>query len=244
LSDIDFGGARPTIFRDGLFLPSGQLRTAIVRGGVNGARTLAFVDIDPTSGAQKEVLALPGKKIGWVQFDTTGTRALVTTVTEPGRGGGVFLAHLDGRTGSATNPLVEGKLFPTATFMSDGRIVASSRTVMDDWKGAALVVFSPEGATVREIPFPDGLLPQPQAEMFPGILAVSGAGGGRGTTLVDVTTGTVVREIPGMQHVGGYFPAAPPSSAATRLLVSRDRKLYELASVDAQPRLLLPLGHD
>lgn len=241
LSDIDFGGARPTIFRKGLFLPSGQLRTAIVRGGVNGASTLAFVDIDPTSGAQKEVLAVIGKRIAWIQFDTTGARALVTTVTEPERGGGVFLAHLDGRTGSATKPLVEGRLFPSATFMSDGRIVASSRAVMDDWKGGALVVFSPEGETVREIPFLEGLFPQPRAEMFPGILAVSG-GEARGTSLIDVTTGKVVREIPGMH--AGFFQAAPPASALKRLLVSRDRKLYELASVDAQPRLLLPLGRN
>jgi hypothetical protein len=243
LADLDFGGARPTTFRAGLFLPSGALRAAVIRNIGGLGRSLVFVDIDPTTGAQKELHSLTATNIAGVQFDSTGARAVVSTVTTPGRGGDVMLMLLDGPKGPATRVLVAGKLFPTATFMGDGRIVASSRPIGDAPKGSALAVFSPEGEPLREILLSDALFPRPQGEMFKGVLAVS-AGAEGGTKLIDLDTGNVVRELPGMRHHASYFRPPPPGSAAARLLVSRDHKLYELASIDAQPRLLLPLGRN
>ena len=65
-------------------------------------------------------------------------------------------------------------------------------------------------------------------------------------TLVDSATGAVVRRLSAMQsplmyHQYSRRPPAPlPGTAGARLLTSQG-KLYELPSLTAEPRLLLPL---
>ena len=77
-------------------------------------------------------------------------------------------------------------------------------------------------------------------EMFPGVLAMSSGGSEAATTLLDTTTGKVLREIPGLRAQSDFGSSPPAGSAAARLLQSADGKLYELPALDAEPRLLLP----
>lgn len=243
LSDINFGaGARPYVIRTSLFRPSGDLRMAIVRRDAVGEQSLEFVDIEPKSGAMRVLGSMKAETIGWFLFDSTGDRALMTSGVRPGRGSSVVLIHLNGSPGGVeTTTLLTDVFFPRPRFMSDGRIVASSRASLGVPYQASLSIFSPEGKPVLSIPTSVGHSGFIGAEMFPGVLAMTSGGHDVATTLLDTTSGKVLREIPGLRAQNFFASAPPPGSAAARLLQSGDGKLYELPSLDAAPRLLLPL---
>lgn len=84
-------------------------------------------------------------------------------------------------------------------------------------------------------------------EMFPGVLAVQQSTlTAQELVLIDCATGAVLRRIRDMRSPLGYqsntwrIEKPPPGSPAARLVESKDGKLYNLASLTAEPRLLLP----
>lgn len=242
LSDTDLGAAQPRVFRGGLFLASGDLRAALERRSASGLLSLDIVDINPRTGAFREVASLQRTGLGMTQFDPEGSRLLLTGGTEPGRGGSVSLVSLAAPAGEfVETTLVKGVFAPSARFVSEGRIIASSGAPAGAWGGTSVSVFSPEGRTLLNVPTRAGSPPRLGTEMFPGILAISMMGGAVSTTLFDLSSGKTLREIPGLQSpVSVFGPTPPPGSPAARLLLSGEGKLYELPSLEGEPRLLLP----
>jgi hypothetical protein len=227
-------------FRQAVFLPSGALRTALIRRDAGGEQTLEFMDIEPGTGALKVLLSLKVTAVARIQFDAAGARALVTSGASPGLGATVLLAHLDGRPAAdATRTLVKDVYFPSATFVGDGRIVASGTGELRAWDTNFFTIFSPLGEPVLKAPVDVGFRPTLGGEMFPGVMALSIIG--KGASFIDLTTGKLVRSIPDLHHLGNFFDSPPEGSAAARLLLSTDGRLYELPSLDAEPRLLLPV---
>lgn len=243
LSDTNYGGStRSFRLRTAVFRPSGELRMAAVRRDPRGEQSLEFVDIEPKSGAVKVLRSLKDDMFGWTVFDSTGDRALMTSGLRPGRGSSVVLVHLNESPGAGeTTTLMADVFFPTPRFMSDGRIVVSSRAALGAPYEASLSIFSPEGKPVLDVPTALGHSGYMGPEMFPGVLAMTSAGSEAATILLDTTTGKVLREITGLRPQGVFVSPPPAGSAAARLLQSADGKLYELPSLDAAPRLLLPL---
>lgn len=243
LSDTNYGGStRSFRLRTAVFRPSGELRMATVRRDSGGEQSLEFVDIEPKSGAVKVLRSLKADTVAWLLLDSTGDRALMTSGLRPGRGSSVFLVHLNGSHGDVeTTTLMADVFFPTPRFMSDGRIVVSKRTTIGAPYQASLSIFSPDGKLVLNAPTALGHSGYMGPEMFPGVLAMTSGGSEAATTLLDTTTGTVVREIAGLRAQNVFEDPPPPGSPAARLLHSVDGKLYELPSLDAAPRLLLPL---
>jgi hypothetical protein len=79
--------------------------------------------------------------------------------------------------------------------------------------------------------------------MFPGIVSVRLAMLAEELSLIDTTSGAVVRRLPNMSWPGWFARNPPqPGTPSARLLLSSDAKLYELPSIAAEPRLLLPIG--
>ncbi len=240
LSDANLYGPQSSMYlREALFLPTGDLRPAFVNRDKGGEQSLDFMDIEPTSGARKLLLSVTESLVARIRFDADGARALITTGSSPGRGASVLLVHLDGReAASATSTLVNEVYSPSAAFVSDGRIVASGAAAMRQWDTNFLTVFSPGGEPVLKAPVDVGFRPTLAGEMFPGVMAVSIIN--KGASFIDLTTGKLVRSFPDLRHLGNYYGFPPEGSAAARLLLSTDGKLYELPSLDAEPRLLLP----
>lgn len=239
LSDVKFGADRPRVLGSALFRPSGVLRTAVLRSAAPGEETLTFVDIDPRSGSMTDVAAVKNGRGLRIQFDGTGSRAVLTSSTIPGKGGEVFLLQLDGPAAGTSTTLMKDVLFSSALFMSDGRIVGSG-TPYGVWDQTSLTTFSADGKVLMAGSSGLAGLAHLGGEIFPGTLAVVGR---VGTNLIDLATGKLLREIPDLRHVGSsLYPAPPPGSAAARLLLSRDGWLYELPAQNAEPRLLLPSG--
>jgi len=237
--DLDLGPSRRMSFRTAVFMPTGELRTAIMRRDALGEQTLDFVDIEPRSGVQKLLFSLRANTVARIQFDASGSRALVTSGTSPGRGAVILLVHLMGTPeANAARELVKEVYFPGATFISDGRIVASGAGALAGDTNF-LTIFSPEGEPVLKASVDVGFSPALGGEMFPGVMAVSIIG--KGASFIDLNTGKLLRSLPNLRHLGNFFGSSPEGSAAARLLLSMDGKLYELPSVDAEPRLLLPL---
>jgi len=245
LSEIDESKNRSGLSRginlhEAVFLPSGELRAARVIRNAAGAQSLTFIDIDPKSGSMKVVVSIPVDGPVRVQFDGKAERALLTSVTWAGRGAFVSLVNL---SGGQTRVLLKDVLFPSATFLADGRIVAATMGAPGSWNRRTLQVLSPSGETLLDIPIAEGLTLRLGREMFPGVLGASTGSYTQELSLIDVAAGAIVRRLPNMETPWRWFlpgPTTPPGSPAARLLLSKDGRLYELPSINAEPRLLLP----
>jgi hypothetical protein len=149
---------------------------------------------------------------------------------------------LSGGSEARRTVLLNDVLSPNATFLADGRVVASSGGSVGAWDKRELKVFSSTGELIRDIPIGDGSAPRMGIEMFPGILAVRAGKFMDELSLVDVEKGVVVRRIPNVSTPSWFFRSTtPPGTPAARLLQSNDGRLYELPSLTAEPRLLLPV---
>jgi hypothetical protein len=132
-------------------------------------------------------------------------------------------------------------MFPGAIFLADGRIAASTGGSVGAWQNRAVKIFSPDGRALLDIPLGEGMAPRLSREVFPGILGASMDRFTEELSLIDTTSGAVMRRIPNMSSPGWFLrTTVPPGTPAARLLRSGDGKLYELPSVSAEPRLLLP----
>jgi hypothetical protein len=238
------GGAwRGVSLREAVFLPSGILRAARVLVDPIGGQNLTIVDVDPKTGSMTTMLSIQSGGAIRAQLDTAGARALLTSSAQAGRGASLTLVDLGGAPGE-TRPtvLMSDVLSPSAIFLADGRIAAANGGSVGAWRKRALKIFSPTGQVVLDVPIGDGMGPRLGREMFPGVLGVSTGTFTEELSLVDVASGAVVRRIPDVSSPGRFFqPMTPPGTPAARLLLSRDGTLYELPSVTAELRRLLPL---
>ncbi len=249
LSDVDqrkdrANVARAINLREAVFRPSGELRAARVVRDTAGAQDLTFLDVDPKSGSMKTVASVPVEGPVRVQFDGAGARALLTSVTQPGRGAFISLVDLSGAASEARPTiLVKDVFFPGAIFLADGRIAVSNGGSVGAWQKRTLAIFSPTGQPVLDIPLGSGTPPRLDREIFPGVLAVRTEMLKEDLSLIDTSTGAVIRRIPNMSSPAWFLRnTVPAGTPAARLLLSSDGKLYELPSVNAEPRLLLPPG--
>jgi hypothetical protein len=238
LPDVDLGPGRPSVIA-GVYLPSGSLRvaTALQEGAI---WTLRFLDIDPGSGKVANLSSMEVGPVARVQFDATGTRALL--VSGSGMRASLSLVTPGGPSPTPTE-LLGDSVNPGALFLADGRIAATAGA----FEKRAFRIFSAAGKPVLDVPMDESATVSVRSEMFPGVLAISlGARfGQQGTGLVDAGTGATVRRLPGVLPVASasdltFSSAPPPGSAAARLLLAGDGTLYELPSLTAEPRLLLP----
>ncbi len=236
LSDINLA-ADMGFFWDAIFLPSGHLRTAVMRLDPDGTRRLSIEDVDPASGVFTVVERLD--KWGAFRFDRQGARGLVTSGNGAGRGAALSLVHLDGRATPVT-PLLLDAYQAGGIFLGDGRVVVVGGGSMGGWDRREFAVFSSAGQKELGIDIGPGLPPRLGIEMFPGIVSIALAPYWEGLALVDVSTGKTIREFQNFQPQTRVRETPPPGSAAARLLESRDGRLYELPSPLAEPRLLLP----
>ncbi len=240
LSEIDLQPDRRSV-RGAVFLSSGDLRAAVA----SGDSRLEFVDIDPKSGTSKTVASMEVGNLARIQVDKNAARALLTSVTQPGQGASISLVDLSS-TGRATRPtiLLSGVLFPSAVFLADGRIATTGGGSAGARDKRSLRILSPTGQLVLDLPVGEGTPPRLGSEMFPGVLAVRLSRFDEELSLVDTNTGAIVRRLPGFEApmTFSFSSPPPPGSPAARLMQSADGKLYELASLTAEPRLLLPLA--
>lgn len=235
LSEIALGADRWRVHGSAVFMASGALRTAIQRRDASGDQTLRFVDIDPRSGAITDVASVKVDGGGWVRLERTGARALLISSTVARKGAVISLFRLEGTAAGTATTVLKDILLPSAEFMSDGRIVALG-TPMGRWNQTSVAIVSADGKVLMASPSEPRTLARLGGEIFPGVVAV--VGGDTGTTLLDLTTGRVTREIPHLLHIGSSIHPPPPGSAAARLLISNDGKLYELPALNAEPRLV------
>ncbi|MEO5761233.1 MAG: hypothetical protein ABIR28_02880 [Vicinamibacteria bacterium] len=224
------------------FLSTGELRAAIVRQ-VAPVFILEFTDIDPGSGTLKTLWSMEVASTVQVHFDAKAGRALLTSPVSPTLPGWRSVSLVDlSQTGAAVLPIVllPNGLQPAGVFLADGRIAAMG----GGRDRRPLRIFSATGAPLLDIPVPEGVASLLPGEMFPRILAIRCVErNAPELLLVDSEDGAIVRRLP-----GSYWPVyyrngggPPPGSSAARLLHSREG-LYELPSLTAEPRLLLPLG--
>ncbi len=232
--------------RGSAFIASGDLRVALVREGASPS-LVEFFDIDPNSGTLKPIDSVEAgerRNLTRVQFNSNATLALLTSSGANMARASVTLVSLDTAAGfPRATTLLTDAASPRAIFLADGRIAAVSG-VRDQ---SVLKVFSPTGQPVRDTALGEGVSSL-DGEMFPGLVAIDHSGSGirRELVLLDCTTGSAVRRVPemrsplGIAAILGPGQIPPPGTAGARLLQS-DGKLFELPSVTAEPRLLLPL---
>lgn len=236
------GVSRGVSLREAVFLPSGVLRATRVLGDVSGGQSFTFVDIEPKSGSISIVASMRMEGALRAQLDTRAARALLTSNAQPGRGASLSLVDLN-RGAGETKPtvLMSDVLSPSAIFLADGRIAATNAGPVGVWRQRALKIFSPTGQMVLDIPLGDGMGPRLGREMFPGVLGVSTGFFNEELTLIDLTSGSVIRRVPDVSPAWFSANPMPPGTPAARLVTSRDGTLYELPSLSAEPRRLLPL---
>jgi hypothetical protein len=232
LSDLDLGASGGVQAR--VFLPGGDLRAALVRKGTPAGK-LEIVDIRPRTGHVETLAAVEAAR---VRFDPRGERAFLTSGT---RGGRASISVADLRRAPDTLPLtvlLADGINPVARFLADGRIVATTLQ-----QGPVFRVFSAAGQPTADIPVSEPSHMSVAGEMFPGVLAVSLNSHGAGDLgLVDLATGAIVRRLPNLRSPLAFSAATPPpGTPAARLLQSNDGRLYELPSIGAESRLLLPI---
>lgn len=241
--NVDFGKTEARI-RHMVFAPNGALRVALERTNASPP-SIEFADVDPRT--------LKVSSIGLIEaaafrllFNRTGTRALLTTFSG-GKIKDVAVSLLDLEVRPLTSPKVLIPEAPSsrasqAAFLADGRIVAV--TGLRDER--TLLVFTANGEPALRVPTGEGHA-QFSGEMFPGVVAIhTGEFAPMDLSLFDCATGAMVRRIPVMysplwEREYQIRPPAPlPGTPGARLLTSQG-KLYELPSLTAEPRLLLPL---
>jgi hypothetical protein len=243
--DVDLGPGAPSV-RAMAFLPSGALRTALVRDAAP-APMLEFVDIDPRSNKVTPLASMEAGPRVQVHFDREAGRALVLrSGARMARGSLSLIRFEPGLPFSGANELLAESDTPQAIFLGDGRIV----TRTGGRNQGALKVFSPSATPVLDIPLGDGVSLL-AGEMFPGIVAVQNVSfTAQEVLLIDCATGKTIRRISGLRsslssQSSGWWPPPPlPGTPGARLLLSADARLYELPAPSAEPRLLLPLSRD
>ncbi len=243
LSDVNLGSGVPFV-RAMAFLPSGALRAAITRLAPSPnleTPNFELVDIDPRSGSMKMVASARLENPSSVRFDATASRVLVTSVAQNNRAASITLLDLNGGSEPRSIVLLKEVFSPAAMFLADGRIAIASGGKIGEWEMRTLRVLSPGGQPVRDIPIGGGGHVGLGNEMFPGTLTVRTSLFTNEMSLIDATSGAVLRKLSGYSTLPYYFVSPPPpGTAAARLLQSADGKLYELPSPTAEPRLLLP----
>jgi hypothetical protein len=238
LSEAQLGPDGPNILA-AAFLKSSDLRVARVRQE-GRLSVLEVMDIDPNSGLSKALISMAVGTNVRVQFDAQAARALLSSQTSLGRMS-VSLLDLSITKGPVQATVLFADAFgPKAMFLADGRIAAMA------WgrDHGPLKIFSATGQPLLDIPVGEGIASLVRSEMFPGVLAVRFLrSNGFEHLLIDATNGGVVRQLPRSYYPvrSGRGTPPPPGSPAARLLESTDGKLYELATLTAEPRLLLPL---
>ena len=238
LSDIKLGSGNPFV-RAMAFLPSGDLRAVIIRQAPSA--NLEIVDVDPKTGTMKPRFSTRFDLASYVSLDRDAMRALVRTAGQNNRTSSITLLDLRGDGEPRPTVILKDVFSPAALFLADGRIATASGGPAGDWGKRTLGVLSPEGRFVRDIPISAGATVRLGNEMFPGILAVRTAQFTDELSLIDATSGAVTRKLSGFSTLNYFFVSPPPpGTAAARLLLSGDGKLYELPSLTAEPRLLLP----
>jgi len=235
VSRLDLG-PDPVYASGATFMPSGKLRLARQRRGGQGS-TLEFIDVDPGSAATTVLTSVPSPGDA-LRLDSGAERALVTSTTMGGR---ASISLIDLRNAPGTAPitrLLANGINPAARFLGDGRIAVTT----NEHEGGVLRVFSPTGERLLDLPQPGSAMIA--GEMFEGILAIGVRGpGADDLCLIDSATGAKARCLQSLSSPLALSPITPsPGSPAARLLQSSDGKLYELPSLTAEPRLLLPLG--
>lgn len=239
--DVDFGKEK-SLFHGLVFAPSGALRVALGRPKATPP-SIEFVDVDTRTLKVTPLGSVPAA-FARVHFNRAGTQAILTISGDQYKTIAVSLLDLQSRPLPAQRPLVpEGPTsWSGAVFLADDRIV----TLTGARDHAVLRVFTSAGEPALELPMGEGHA-MLSGEMFPGVVAVhTGKYAPMDLTLIDCATGAVVRRISGMTSslLSHQFPrrspAPLPGTAGARLLLSQG-KVYELASLTAEPRLLLPL---
>lgn len=237
--DVDFGKDK-AIIHGLVFAPGGALRVALGRTEATPP-SIEFADVDPQT---LKVTSLGSFPAGFarVQFNRNGTKALLTISGDRFKSVSVSLLDLEARPLPALKVLVPDGTPANTVFLADGRIVA----IAGPRDQAVMRVFTDKGELTLELPMGEGHA-MLSGEMFPGVLAVhTGKYVPMDLALVDGTTGAVLRRVPAMSSplMSHQFPrrspAPPPGTPGARLLTSQG-KLYELPSLTAEPRLLLPL---
>ena len=239
--DVDFGSGAPSL-RAMAFVPSGALRTLLVRNGSAGP-LLEWADIDPASNRVTKIASTEAGGQVRVQFNRKATSALLTVTGGNAARSSLSLMRVDDADPAAARPtvLLPETPVPRAIFLADGRIATTSGGMHQ----TVLKVFSATGAPLLSTALSDGVATI-EAEMFPGLVAI-GMGLTREIAIVDCSNGNIVRRIPGMTSPISYafaspnVPAPPPGTPGARLLLSQG-KLFDLATPSAEPRLLLPVA--
>jgi hypothetical protein len=122
------------------------------------------------------------------------------------RSGGSIEVH-DARTGALLTalPASAGAHFVNGAFMRDGRIAAAET----DGKRAALRLFAPDGASLRDIALPGFTDAIVRAEIAGSRLILLTRQNGWSLTVVDANSGSVLRTEPGLQPLFSGFVTAP-----------------------------------
>jgi|CXWL01.1.fsa_nt_gi hypothetical protein len=238
--EVDFGKEKSRI-QGMVFAPTGALRVALGRTQATPP-SIEFVDVDPRTLKVTSLGSVPAGFVARVQFNRSGTQALLTVSGDRFTDVAVSLLDLDTRPIPSLKLLVPQGPQSRSVFLADGRIV----TLAGARDQAVLRIFTATGEPALELPMGEGHA-MLSGEMFPGIVAVhTGKYIPMDLALIDSATGAVVRRVPSMNSplVNHQYPRQPPAplpgTPGARLLTSQG-KLYELPSLTAEPRLLLPL---
>lgn len=249
LSDLDLG-AEQSHLAASAFLPSGELRAAIVRRGAS-IDQLDLVDIQPESGATKLVGSVKVSRSVDVRFDATATHALLQARTLPRRMTVTLLSFGARPEALSSVVLIADAFNPTPVFLSGGRIGLLAGG------GRSLRILGMTGELLHETPIEQRTEAQLAGEMFPGIVAImappsrelrlsdTADGGvavpGWDLLLFDTAGGGLVRHLHGTRSVLNASDATPPPAGSPGArLMWREQQLYSLAAPGAEPRQILP----
>ncbi len=225
-----------------MFTPTGKLRAA--RGIQEGATArIEFMEVDPRTGNINALSSIETGSSSSVRFDAQGGRALVTSGGPAGAS--MTLVNLgEGPAPSNAGVALGSDLFSGATFLADGRVAVAGGDAYGR-TGRSLRVFSSTGEPTLNQKLDDGANVSLGKEVFPGVLCLHILKGkNSAVAFIDATNGAELRRIPGYSLAPRPFSlyvetVPPPGTPGARLLLSAG-KLYELPSLQAEPRLLLP----
>ena len=188
--------------------------------------SLSFHEVDPRTGAMTALgPPIPG---GWnVRFAPTAARAVL--VSRNLRNADVRLVDLDASPIGPPVTLASGEMIPSTLWLDDGRLVVSSAETEPPR------VFDRSGTLSLQTTIPGVAAREP----FPGIIAVQRFR--EGVSLVDATSGKLVRTIPEIEFLWRVMAGGTGArGAAARLVVDRNGVLYQLPSATGDLRRLLP----
>lgn len=220
------------------FRPSGRL-AAISILNTGKVRTTQLIEIDPATKNIAVVAELPADT-NRARFNTAATQAVV--FSGPPENKSIALVSLDnGQVVPLTQLSTDKEANLDQTFLADGRFAMIVRKP----PMADLLVFSPDGRQEFRLPLGAGFTVF-AGEPFPNTLTVSTSLTGKILLrFIDLSRGTIVREIEGFSRTGipGFGLLAdsypPPGSPGSRMVLSKG-KLFIIPSLSEEPRQLLP----